>query len=169
MRTPVELETATRLPSGGKLHGSVRFVVAPWTQITSLCGNPLWLTDEEPQDPDADLDAKTLAAAEAWGVEPWQIVVRLTDGTVADKYLAFITRLEGGDGFGPTRLAALEALREKAAPKPKPSQRMTREELVREIAERFPAFFASPVWQTRHLYPLLDALRAAAEVTSDDA
>ena len=160
MRTPVELETATRLPSGGKLHGSVRFVVAPWTQITNLCGNPLWLTDEEPQDPDADLDAKTLAAAEAWGVEPWQIVVRLTDGTVADKYLASITRLEGGDGFGPTRLAALEALKAQATLKPKPSQRMTRDELIQELQQRHPLFESASVWNTGMLYPLLDALRA---------
>ena len=93
------------------------------------------LNQQPAPSPDAELDEATVTAAEAWGVGIQQVYVVPAE---VDAYGAW-ARVSGEMSkwaYGPTRLAALEALAALATPKLKPVEEMTGKELIDEIRQR---------------------------------
>ena len=66
--------------------------------------------------PDAALDEATVRAAKAWGVLPVDISVRVADDR-DEPYLAVISCIPRAQSLGLTRLAAVQALVQKAKPR----------------------------------------------------
>jgi len=90
----------------------------------------------EPPDLDAAQDAATVACAEAYGVASYAIRVRQAQGAIpAGAYCAEIED-RVCHAHGATRVAAIEALRDKAKPKLMPVGEMDADEKIAEIQQR---------------------------------